>query len=201
MSQQVQLGRVHFGCVALLVQDRRQLLNMLKLIESLFSKYSSRYGGWTTAKIQRTSPRSNIYTYTVPPIGSPIPQKSGPPQKSGATLCFHLGIPFRSPKMGHLRYLERPGAMHLEIGHIPCQEIHNAFAKDLRDLGWAGWAVAFQHARNIVCKEHLQNLATVPDPKSFGASFGTANISPVYCSILQYWRIGPFWADSTRFEG
>ena len=134
------------------------------------------------------------YRFTHPP------KKWSPPKKWWNSL-FPLGDSIPILKMGHLRYLERPGAMHLEIGHIPCQEIHNAFAKDLRDLGWAGWAVAFQHARNIVCNRTPSELATVPDPKSFGASFGTANISPVYCSILQYWRIGPSWADSTRFEG
>ena len=76
-----------------------------------------------------------IYLHCTSHRFTPSPKKVVPPKKSGATLCFHLGIPFRSPKMGHLRYLERPGAMHLEIGHIPCQEIYNAFAKDLRDPG------------------------------------------------------------------
>ena len=98
----------------------------------------------------------------VPPIGSPIPEKKG-----GATLCLPLGDFILIPKMGivysltlkkgHLRYLESPGALHLEIGHIPCQEIHNAFAKNLRVSGMSWMSSRFSTCQNIVCKEHLQN--------------------------------------------
>ena len=135
---------------------------------------------------ERTSPRSNTYTGT-------SYRFTYPRKKGGATLCLPLGDFILIPKMGivysltlkkgHLRYLESPGALHLEIGHIPCQEIHNAFAKNLRVSGMSWMSSRFSTCQNIVCKEHLQNWRQFLTQFFFGASFGTANISPIYCSI------------------
>ena len=133
--------------------------------------------------------------------GLPTPPKKWSPPKKGETLCFHLGIPFRSSKWAIFVTLSAQVPCILRSATFRAKKSTMRLPKTSEIWDELDEQLRFNMLETLFAIEHLQNLATVPDPKSFGASFGTANISPVYCSILQYWRIGPSWADSTRFEG
>ena len=126
------------------------------------------------------------YTYPVPPIGSPIPQKSVPPQKSGETLCFHLGIPFRSSKWAIFVTLSAQVPCILRSATFRAKKSTMRLPKTSEIWDELDGQLLFNMLETLFAIEHLQNLATVPDPKFLVPVSGLPTsvlFTVVHCSI------------------